>query len=569
MMQNDEIARVLDEVGDMLELAGENFFRVRAYHNAARAIRDQPVAVGELGPEQIDEIPGIGADLAGKISTLVKTGDFPLHHELTAKFPKELLDLRDIPGLGPKRVKVLADLLHVHGRDDLERAVRSGKLRTIRGFGKKSEERILESLARQAGGEGKRILYPEASRIAANLLAHLHKCSAFKHLEVAGSFRRRRETVGDLDLIAAATDFEPCMKQLTSFPEMARVLGSGETKTTVVLKSGLQIDLRVVPPESFGAALVYFTGSKAHNIHLRRIAQGSELLLNEYGLFRGERMIAGKTEADVYRALKLPWITPELREDRGEIEAAAEGHLPKLIERADLRGDLHTHSAYTDGRNSIEEMALRAREIGLEYIAVTDHSRRVAMAHGLTPARLREQWREIDQVAARLKGIHLLRGIEVDILDDGALDLPDETLAELDWVVASLHYNLQGDPSEMTHRLTKAIRNKNVDVIGHPSGRLLGHREPVKFDLQEVLHVAHEEGCAMEVNSQPDRMDLTDTACMAAKHAGVKLVISSDSHSPREFDLLDYGINQARRGWLEPADVLNTRPLKSLLSASR
>jgi DNA polymerase (family 10) len=563
-MQNHEIAKVLDEIGDMLELGGENFFRVRAYHNAARAIRDQPVAVAELNPKQIDAIPGIGADLAGKITTLIKTGDLPLHRELAAKFPKGLLELRDIPGLGPKRVKLLADLLHVHGREDLERAARSGALRTIPGFGTKSEQRILEALAKHAGGASRRILCSEAEMIASKLIAHLRKCRAIGELEIAGSFRRRSETVGDLDVVASAADSEPCMKQLKSFPDVAEVLGSGATKTTVVLKSGLQVDLRVVPPPSFGAALLYFTGSKAHNIHLRRIAQEFGLLLNEYGLFRGKKTVAAKSEEEVYRALKLPWITPELREDRGELEAASEGRLPKLIARRDLRGDLHTHSTYTDGRSSIEEMVRRAREIGLEYVAITDHSRRVTMAHGLTPARLREQRREIERIAGRLKGITLLRGIEVDILDDGKLDLPDDALAELDWVVASLHYKLQGSRAEMTRRLTTAMRNPNVDVIGHPSGRLLGHRDPIDFDLPEVLRVAHEEGCALEVNSQPDRLDLTDTACMAAKRAGVKMVISSDSHSPRDFDLLDYGINQARRGWLEAADVLNTRPLKSL-----
>jgi DNA polymerase (family X) len=564
-MQNDEIAKVLDEIGDCLELAGENFFRVRAYRNAARTIRDHPVAIAELSEGQIDEIPGIGSDLAGKIEMIVKTGDLPLHRELAAKFPKELLELCNIPGLGPKRVKLLSDLLHIHCRDDLEPAVRAGKLRTIRGFGEKSEQHILAALAKHAKeGAGKRILYSEAAMVAAKLIAQLRECRAIKNLEVAGSFRRCRETIGDLDVIAVAEDFEPCMKQLKSFPDVAEVIGSGETKTTVVLKSRLQVDLRVVPPASFGAALLYFTGSKAHNIHLRRIAQDRGLLLNEYGLFRGKKMVAGKTEEEVYRALGLPWIVPEIREDRGEIEAASEGRLPKLIERSNLRGDLHTHSTYTDGRASIEDMVRRAREIGLEYVAITDHSRRVTMAHGLTPQRLREQRTEIDQVARKIKGIKLLHGIEVDILEDGKLDLPDDSLKELDWVVASLHYNLHGTRTEMTRRLVTAMRNPNVDVIGHPSGRLLGRREPVDFDLGEVLRVAREEGCALEVNSQPDRLDLTDTACMAAKRAGVKLVISSDSHSTREFDSLVYGVNQARRGWLEAADVLNTRPLKSL-----
>ena len=308
-----------------------------------------------------------------------------------------------------------------------------------------------------------------------------------------------------------------------------------------------------MPAKSFGAALTYFTGSKSHNVHLRRIAQARGLLLNEYGLFRNDVVIASRTEEEIYRALGLAWVPPELREDRGEIEAAASGK--------NLRGDLHPHSLYTDGRASIEEMARQARQNGLEYVAITDHSRRLAMAHGLDPKRLREQRREIERIRKKLPGISLLQGIEVDILDDGRLDLPADALSELDWVVASVHYKLEQNPAEMTRRLIKAIRNPNVDVIGHPSGRLLDHREPSKFDFSEILRVAREEGCALEINSQPERLDLTDTACMAAKQAGVKLVISSDAHSTRDLALLDYGINQARRGWIEKEDVLNTRPL--------
>jgi DNA polymerase (family 10) len=563
-MQNEEIAKVLDEIGDMLEIEGENFFRVRAYRNAARSVRDQPVPVAELSSEQLDDIPGIGADLAGKITTLIKTGELPLHRELAEKFPPALLELRDIPGLGPKRLKLLIDRLHIEGRDDLEREIRAGKLRKLRGFGAKIEERVLESLARRVEDAAKRISYVDAARTAEQLVAHLRKCGAVGQLEVAGSFRRRRETVGDLDLLVSATHPEPVMKQFAAFPDVTRVTGSGETKASIQLKSGLQVDLRVVSQESFGAALMYFTGSKSHNVHLRRIAQARGLLLNEYGLFRGRSTVAGKTEEQVYKALGLPLIPPELREDRGEIEAAGSGRLPTLLERSDLRGDLHTHSTYTDGRASIEAMARKAAEMGLEYFAVTDHSRRIAMAHGLDPKRLLEQAREIERVGARLRGVKLLRGIEVDILNDGSLDLPDSALAELDWVVASVHYKLEHNSRDMTRRMIKAIGNPHVDVIGHPSGRLIGHRQPSDFDLGEVLRVAREEGCALEVNSQPDRLDLTDIACMAARQAGVKLVVSSDAHSPRDFELLDYGVNQARRGWIEAGDVLNTRSVKSL-----
>ena len=534
-MDNYEVAKVLDETADMLEVAGESFFRVRAYRNAARSIRDQTAQVTDLSEEQIDEIPGIGADLAGKITTIVKTGGLPLHHELTSKFPPQLLELKDIPGLGPKRLKLLIDLLHIRGRDDLEKAIKSEAIREIRGFGPKTEERIRKSLQRRETIKGKRILYAEAMRIAAQIAAHFRKCAAVREFELAGSFRRRQETIGDLDVVAAAVDSAAVMQHFTAFPGITKVIGSGETKTSVILKGGLQVDLRVVPAKSFGAALAYSTGSKSHNVHLRRIAQARGLLLNEYGLFRGDDVVAGKTEDEVYRALGLSWVPPELREDRGEIEAAASGKLPKLIERKDLRGDLHTHSLYTDGRASIEDMARQARDSGLEYVAITDHSRRIAMAHGLDPERLHEQRREIERIRRKLSGISLLQGIEVDILEDGNLDLPADALAKLDWVVASVHYKLEQDPAEMTRRLIKAIRNPNVDVIGHPSGRLLGHREPSKFDLNEILHVARDEGCALEIDSQPDRLDLTDTACLAAKRAGVKVVISSDAHSTREF----------------------------------
>lgn len=563
-MDNEDVAKVLDEIADMLDVAGDNVFRVRAYRNAAQSIRDQAVPVADLTQEQIDAIPGIGADLAVKIRTIVETGDHPMRRELEAKFPPQLLELRKIPGLGPKRLKLLIDRLNIRSREDLEKAVNSARLSEITGLGPKLEQRIRESLQHREAGAGDRIRYADAARIAAQLTAYMRKCAAIGNLEVAGSFRRRRETVGDLDIVISAVDSAAVMKHFVAYNGVSQVAESGETKASVLLKDRLQVDLRAVPPKSFGAALMYFTGSKAHNLHLRRIAQGRGLLLNEYGLFRGSSAIAGRSEEEIYRALKLSFIPPELREDRGEIEASADGKLPKLIERKNLRGDLHTHSLYTDGRASIEEMARQARDNGLEYIAITDHSRRLAMARGLDPDRLREQRREIDRIRRRLSGITLLQGIEVDILDDGSLDLPADSLGELDWVVASVHYNLEQSSAEMTRRIVKAIRNPNVDVIGHPSDRLLGRREPIKFDFGEILNVAREEGCALEVNSQPERLDLTDTACIAAKRAGVKVVISSDAHSTRDLDLLEYGINQARRGWIEKDDVLNTRPLKNL-----
>jgi len=563
-MQNHEIAKILDEVADMIEVSEDNFFRVRAYRNAARTVHDHPVPLSEMDDKQLKELPGIGADLAGKLADLIKTGDFKVHRDLTAKIPHGLIELLRLPGLGPKRVRLLNEKLRIRDVKDLKQAIEAGALRTVRGFGPKMEQHLVEALASEKQAAAPRLMYAEAAQSADALLAHLRHARAVEQVEVAGSFRRRKETVGDLDMLAISTAPEAVMDHFARFSGIEKVLGKGETKSSVVLRGGLQVDLRVVPRKSYGAALVYFTGSKAHCIHLRRVAQNAGMLLNEYGLFRGEERVAGAGEEEVYRALGLPFIAPELREDRGEVEAAAEHRLPALLERGDLRGDLHSHSTYTDGRATIEQMALKAREAGLEYLAVTDHSQRLAMARGLDPSRLREQWREIEKVGKHLHGIKLLRGIEVDIIDDGTLDLPDEVLAELDWVVASVHYKLNQSSKDMTRRMIAAIRNPHVDVIGHPSGRLLTGREPSGFDLAEVLHTAREEGCALEVNSQAERLDLTDSACLAAKHAGVKLVVSSDAHHPRDFAMLEYGVNQARRGWIEPGDVLNTRPAAKL-----
>ncbi len=548
----------------MLELLGENFFRVRAYRNAARAVLDYPGDFSRLPAKEMAEVPGIGKDLAEKIENLVKTGDLPLHRELRAKVPEGMIELLKLPGLGPKRVKQLRDELGVKSLGELKQAIDSGALPTVRGFGPKMEETLTQALERRPESVAKRWLYSEAAIEVDALLKHLRKCRVIEKLEPAGSFRRRRETVGDLDLLAVSSDPARVMKRLVEYPRVAKTLGAGETKTTVVLDHGLQVDLRVVGAESYGAAMLYFTGSKDHCVHIRRIAQRRELSLNEYGLFRGNKSIAGRTEEEVYAALGLEWIAPELREDRGEIKAAEDRQLPGLVSRGDLRGDLHSHSTWTDGRASIEEMARAADKAGLEYLAMTDHSQRLAMTHGLDPARVRAQWREIEKVQSLVK-LKLLRGIEVDILEDGTLDLPDDLLAELDWVVASVHYKLNQPLPEMTRRMVAAIRNRNVDVIGHPSGRLLNdQRQPSEVDWDEVMRAAAGEGCALEVNSQPDRLDLTDTACMAAKNAGVKLVISSDSHSTQGFGLLEFGVNQARRGWIEPAEVLNTRSLAQL-----
>ncbi|MDO8435035.1 MAG: DNA polymerase/3'-5' exonuclease PolX [Candidatus Binatus sp.] len=563
-MQNSEIGRVLSEIADMLEITGANFFRVRAYRNAARAVLDYPANFAELSLDKMSAVAGIGKDLSAKIATLASTGELALHRELSAKVPPGVLALMRLPGLGPKRVMQITRELGIEDLAQLKVAVEAGALRTIRGLGPKMEEKLLEHLNREHQTKPKRWLYADAAVEVDAMLKHLRRCKAVERAEAAGSFRRRRDTVGDLDILATASSPSEVTNWVLQYPRAAKTLGSGDTKTTLVLNDGLQVDVRVLPAESYGAALIYFTGSQAHCIHIRRIAQKMRLSLNEYGLMRAGKSIAGRTEEEVYAKLGMAWIPPEMREDRGEVEAALENRLPRLIERSDLRGDLHTHSTYTDGRASIEEMARAAKKAGLEYFAVTDHSQRLAMVHGLDPARLREQWREIETVQTGLSGIKLLRGIEVDILDDGSLDLPDEVLAELDWVVASVHSKLNQPAPEMTQRLIKAIRNRHVDVIGHPTGRLIDKRDESTFDFGEVLRAARGEGCALEVNSQPDRLDLVDTACMAAKHAGVKLVISTDAHSSNGFDLIELGLAQARRGWIEPSDVLNTRPLRDL-----
>jgi DNA polymerase (family 10) len=563
-MQNHEIAKVLSEVADMLEVCEENFFRVRAYRNAARTIRDYPVQLSDLGLERLREVPGIGSDLADKLAALLATGEMQVHRELREKVSSGLVELLKIPGLGPKRVRLLSERLNIKSLDDLKRAAEAGALSQVRGFGKKMQESILEGLARHQEAPSRRVKYADAARVLETVLAHLRSAPALDRLEAAGSFRRRRDTIGDLDLLAITSQPAAVIEHLQKFSAVRQVLGRGETKLSVVLNDGLQVDLRVLPRQSYGAGLIYFTGSQAHCVHLRRIAQDRDMLLNEYGLYRDAASIAGAEEDEVYAALGLPWIPPELREDRGEIEAAIKGALPPLLQRTDLKGDLHSHSTYTDGRASIEEMVRAAKNAGLEYLAVTDHSKRLTMAHGLDPVRLREQWKEIEQVEATVGGIKLLRGIEVDILENGELDLPNDVLEELDWVVASVHYKLAQDSETMTRRLITAIKNPNVDVIGHPSGRLIDRRQPTEFDLGEIIRVAREEGCALEVNSQPERLDLTDTACLMAKRAGVKMVVSSDSHHPREFGYLEHGVAQARRGWLSTDDVLNTRPVNEL-----
>ncbi len=562
-MQNADIARLFDEVADLLEIQDANPFRVRAYRNAARTIRDFPEALADVvrsGTRDLTDLPGIGEDLAEKITEIVGSGELKLRKQLAAKLPAGLLDLLRIPGLGPKRVKLLHQKLKVKSAADLAAALQKGKIQTLKGFGPKMEEKIRAGLGPARAGE-RRLLLHEAESQATALVAYLKAGGKIEQIEVAGSYRRRRETVGDLDVLVTASDSAKVMDRFARYPEVAEVVSLGETRATVKLRGGLQIDLRAVEPAAYGAALQYFTGSKAHNVELRGLAQDKKLKLNEYGLFQGTRRVAGETEAEIYAKLGLDWIPPELREARGEIARARAHTLPTLVELRDIRGDLQMHTSATDGQATIEEMAHAAREVGHEYIAITDHSKRVTMAHGLDPKRLREQWRTIDAWNARSRGLTILKSVEVDILESGKLDLADDVLAEADYVVATIHYGTNQTEKELTRRLVGAAQHPWVDAIGHPTGRRLGKREPYPLDFDALARAAARAGCVLELNGHPERMDLPDTLAAAARQLGARFVLSTDSHTPLNLTFMKYAVDLARRGGLEAGDILNTRPL--------
>ena len=563
-VHNAEIAAMFNQAADLLDIEGANPFRVRAYRQAARVIEALPRSIASMVAEgeDLSRLRGIGKDLAGKLAVIVKAGKFDLLEQLKHELPGDVGAMTTLPGLGPKRVRLIVDELGIRTLKALKSAAQSGRLRTIRGFGPKMEQAILTALARDTGE--KRYKLPFAEAEAEALVAWLRAGMKGGEIIVAGSYRRRRDTVGDLDILATGRSGAKIGERLAGYENVDRVLAQGATRVTVVLRSGLQVDLRVVPEQSYGAALLYFTGSKAHNIALRRIANDHRWKLNEYGLFAGTRRIAGATEAEVYKKLGLIYVPPELREDRGEIECARKRKLPKLIELQDLRGDLHAHTTWSDGTAAIEEMVAAARMRGLSYLAITDHSRRLTMAHGLDPKKLARQIGEIERLNAKLKNITVLKGTEVDILEDGTLDLPDSILSRLDVVVASIHSKFDLPQGRQTERLIRAMDNPLVSIIGHPTGRLIGEREPYDIDMERVIAAAAERGCHLEINSGPDRLDLNDVHAKAAKDSGVLLAISSDAHAPANLDWLRFGVDQARRGWIEAKDVINTRPLKEL-----
>ena len=568
-MDNAAIARLLFEIGDLLEIRGDNPFKIRAYRNAAETVTAEPTAVAALDDAGLRALPGIGRDLAARIREIVDTGDTPFRLELLAAFPATMLDLLRLQGVGPKTVKRLYDELGVTSLDTLEQAARDGRVRGLKGMGAKKEALILRAIDERRRYAG-RHLSADVARVADAVIGALRLADSAADFVAVGSLRRRAETCGDLDILAVGAT-STIMTAFTALPQVSRVLGHGDTKSSVLLDSGLQADLRLVTADQKGAALQYFTGSKAHNIALRDRAMALGLRLNEYGLTRlaDGVVVAGDSEEAIYAALGLAFVPPELRENRGEVEAALQHTLPSLISRQDLRGDLHSHTNVTDGKEDLETMARAARAAGLEYLAVTDHSQALAMANGLDERRALEHAARIRALNARLDGIRLLAGIECDIRSDGTLDLAHDCLAQLDFVVASVHSGFGLEPSAMTDRLVAAISCPWVDVIGHPTGRLLLRREPLRFDVDAVLAAAAGCGIALEINCQVDRLDLSDTVARAARDRGIPLVISSDAHTIAEFDTLAWGIGVARRAWLSPGDVLNTRPLDALIPLLR
>jgi len=576
MLSNAQIADVFDEMGDLLEFKGENPFRVRAYRNGSRAIRELDESVATIVADdykRLIKFDGIGKTIAEKSATLVETGSLPQLDKLRDEIPETVLAMMRIQGVGPKKAAAIFNELGIQNLEELKAACENQEIRAIKGFGPKTEQTILEGIPRAATAED-RMLYSRADEIAQSMLAHLSSCSGIKKMELAGSYRRCKETIGDLDVLVVADDENEVMDLFGEYPGVAETLVRGGTKMSIRLTTNLQIDLRVVPEESFGAALQYFTGSKEHNVETRGRAKSLGLKINEYGVYKvdgdKETYIAGATEKEVYDTLNLPVFPPEIRENRKEFDWAEAGELPGLIELSDIRGDLHMHTTETDGKASLEEMVAAAQERGLQYIAITDHSKRVSMANGLDSDRLRKQWEEIDALNETLGDEFLvLKGIECDILEKGGLDLPDDVLSEADWVLASIHYGQRQPQEQITARILEAVENPHVSCIAHPTGRLLNKRPPYEVDMEAVFDAVVKHGKMLELNANPVRLDLHDLHCAAAKNRGIPIVINTDAHNIESLDLMRYGILQARRGGLTAADVANTRSwaeMKALLN---
>jgi DNA polymerase (family 10) len=565
-VENIDYARVFEEIADLLEIQGANPFRIRAYRNGARTIEtlSQPLE-SLLADEQarLEDLPGIGKDLAGKIRELYETGEVGRLTELRREVPAALVQVMHIPGLGPKRARQLWEGLEITSVDELEEAARGGALESLSGFGPTLQKRIIKGIEELKARAG-RFKLSDADIYVGPLLEYLHGAEGVADLEVAGSYRRRCETVGDIDILATTSGESPLMDRFAAYRDVREVLAKGPTKSSIRLKGGLQVDLRLVPRQSYGAAMTYFTGSKAHNIVIRGIGRERGLKINEYGVFEGERLVGGATEEEVYAAIDLPYIPPELREDRGEFDAARENRLPGLVALDDIRGDLQMHTQYSDGKHSVAEMIEACRARGYEYMAITDHSPSLAMT-GIKVEDFARQYAEIDELQEKYDDIRILRSAEVDILEDGTLDLGDDILAMMDVVVIAVHSKFNMGRADMTRRITRAMRHPKVNILAHPTGRLINRREPYPVDVEELVRVAGQQGLMLELNAQPDRLDLRDFHLQLAREAAVKIVISTDAHRTAELDYMSFGVDQARRGWLEPADVANTYPLSEFL----
>jgi len=564
-LRNREVASIFERMADILEFKGENEFKIRAYRRAARVISDLTEDIERIAESgQLESVPGIGKAIAKKIEEYLTTGRMSKFEEVKRGIPDSLIDLMEVPGLGPKSLAILNRELGVENLDDLRRVIDEGKVLDLPGFGRKKAENILRGIELYRSSRG-RIPLGVAEPVASRIVNDMRGSGYVGSIEAAGSLRRMKETIGDIDILATGPDGKRIIDTFVGLPYVREVLAAGDTKGSVIVDDGLQVDLRVVDDGSYGAALAYFTGSKAHNIRLRDIAKDRGLKINEYGIWRGGARLGGRVEEEIYSALGMIWIPPEMREDRGEVEAALEGRLPDLITESDIRGDLHVHSKWSDGSATLEEIAAEAMRRGYEYVAITDHSRSLRIAGGLTEDEVWRQIEEIERLNRTYTGFRLLSGTEVDIRADGTLDYPDGLLARLDIVIASVHTSFKQDEAAMTDRITAAMENPNVDVIGHPTGRLLGEREEYRVDMERVMEAAARTGTALEINAYYQRLDLNDVNCRRAKEMGVKLAIGTDAHHLDQMRMMKLGVGTARRGWLERKDVINTMSLEEIL----
>jgi DNA polymerase (family 10) len=564
-MKNKELADLFERMADILEFKGENPFKISAYRKASRILGDLTQDIEEISEKgELKNIPGIGEGMAEKIVEYLKTGKISKFEEVRKGVSDELIAIMDIPGMGPKTLSMIHKEKGIGNLSQMERAVEDGSLVGLPGIGEKKVENIkrgIQLLKQSKGRMNLGMAFPVAKRIVETL----RQKTGSKKIEWAGSLRRMRENIGDIDILATGPDKEKIVHSFTHLPEVKEVLASGETKASIIVEGGIQIDLRVVEEDSYGAALQYFTGSKAHNIHLRGIAKTRGIKINEYGVFKGEKKIGGKEEKEVYKALGMDWIEPELREDRGEIEASQKGRLPKLVQESEIKGDLHIHSKWSDGTSSIEEIARAAQKRGYQYIAICDHSKSLKIAHGLDESRLMKQIEEIDRINEKLKGFQILKGTEVDILSDGKLDLSEKILEKLDFVIGAIHSGFKQDKDKMTKRIIRALENPFVHIIAHPSGRLLGARDPYEVEMDDMMEAAKKYGKALEINAYFERLDLDDIHCRKAKEMGIQVAMGTDSHHLDQMWMISLGVAVARRGWLETTDVLNTLSLKEIL----